>query len=317
MLTWIIRRIAKRYNILDIPNLRSSHANPTPRGGGVAIVVSWYGGITMLYILNWIEPGLFYALLCGGLIAIVSFIDDIIKVRALIRLLIHFIAVIAAFYFLGQLRPLIMPNVHINYHIFIYPLAIIGMVWFVNLFNFMDGLDGFASVEAIIIAIIMFAFSGNLINGLLIASVAGFLFWNWPKAKIFLGDVGSTQLGFILVVLGIYFHNTYKFSIMNWIMLSSPFWFDATYTLIRRIINKEKLSQAHKKHVYQRAVQAGFSHQQVLIALIVINFIIVGMIFLYRKFVILQIPLFVLSLMFYYFIAWKIEKKIPFKSNTN
>ena len=102
------------------------------------------------------------------------------------------------------------------------------MVWFINLFNFMDGVDGFASVEAIIICAVLFVFSWNFSTILLIVCITGFLCWNWPKAKIFMGDVGSTQLGFILVVFGIYFHNTYEFSILNWIMLASPFWFDAT-----------------------------------------------------------------------------------------
>ena len=192
-------------------------------------------------------------------------------------------------------------------------MAIVGMVWFINLYNFMDGVDGIASVEAIIICLMLFVFSWNIINILLIACVTGFLYWNWPKAKIFMGDVGSTQLGFILVVLGIYFHNTFRFSILNWIMLSSPFWFDATYTLFRRWRNKEQLSQAHRKHVYQRVVQAGFSHQKVNFFLILINIFIVFMIMLYREVKVLQIPLFILSLAFFYFITKQVDKRVPFK----
>ncbi|HAF28019.1 MAG TPA: glycosyl transferase [Bacteroidales bacterium] len=313
ILTYVIRIITLKYKIVDIPNDRSSHKLPTPRGGGLAIVISWYMGISILFYFKLIELGLFLALLSGSIIAVVSLIDDIIKVKAIIRLFIHFIAVIIAFHFLGELRPLIMPNLEINYYIFIYPLAIVGMVWFVNLFNFMDGLDGFASTEAIILAIVMFAYSGNIINLLLIASIVGFLYWNWPKAKIFLGDVGSTQLGFILVVLGIYFHNTFKFSILNWIMLSSPFWFDATYTLFRRWRNNEKLSHAHKKHVYQRIVQAGFSHQKVLFSLIIINGIVVVFILLYREFKFLQIPLFAITLILFFFITKLVDQKVPFK----
>lgn len=313
LLTYLIRLIAIKYKIVDIPNERSSHKSPTPRGGGLAIVITWYIGISILFYLKMIEANLFYALMCGSLIAVVSLIDDLIKVRPGIRLFIHFITVIIAFIFLEGLRPLIMPNIDINYYFFIYPLVIIGMVWFINLFNFMDGLDGFASTEAIILALVMFAYSGSIINLLLIASIAGFLFWNWPKAKIFLGDVGSTQLGFILVVLGIYFHNTFKFSILNWIMLSSPFWFDATFTLFRRWRNKEKLSQPHKKHVYQRIMQAGFSHQRVLFSLIIINIIVLLLILVYRKFVILQVPLFVLCLLFFYAITRMVDKRVPFK----
>lgn len=313
LLTFLIRIIAIRFNIYDIPNERSSHIIPTPYGGGLAFVLTWYIGISVLFYLKMIDTNLFYALISGSIIAIVSLIDDLIKVKPIIRLFIHFIIVLIAFIFLEGLRPLIIPGIEIKYYFIIYPLAILGMVWFINLFNFMDGIDGFASVEAIIIALIMFVFSGNIIAALLIACITGFLFWNWPKAKIFLGDVGSTQLGFILVVLGIYFHNTYKFSILNWIMLSSPFWFDATYTLYRRWRNKEKLSQAHRKHAYQRIVQAGFSHQKVIFLFILINICIVGMIMLYREFKVLQIPLFILSLAFFYYITKQVDKRVPFK----
>jgi Fuc2NAc and GlcNAc transferase len=127
-----------------------------------------------------------------------------------------------------------------------------------------------------------------------------------------MGDVGSTQLGFILVVLGIYFHNIYKFSILNWIMLSSPFWFDATLTLYRRWRNGEKLSEAHRKHVYQRIVQSGFSHLKVNMWLLAINSFVLLMILIYREFKILQIPLFFLTIFLYYRITRIVDKRMPF-----
>jgi Fuc2NAc and GlcNAc transferase len=145
--------------------------------------------------------------------------------------------------------------------------------------------------------------------------VGGFLCWNWPKAKIFMGDVGSTQLGFILVVLGIYFHNKLQFSILNWIMLTSPFWFDATLTLIRRMRNKEKLSEAHRKHAYQRIVQAGFSHEKVNFFLILINLFIITLIIFYREVKILQIPIFVFSLLIFYLITKAVDRRVPFEKN--
>jgi Fuc2NAc and GlcNAc transferase len=177
----------------------------------------------------------------------------------------------------------------------------------------MDGVDGFASIEAIIICSVLFIMSWNLINILLIICTLGFLYWNWPKARIFMGDVGSTQLGFILVVLGIYNHNIKEFSILNWIMLSSPFWFDATLTLYRRWRNKEKLSEAHRKHVYQRIVEAGFSHEKVNLFLIFINLITILLIILYRAFKIVQIPVFILSMVFFYIITKQVDRRVPFK----
>jgi len=128
-----------------------------------------------------------------------------------------------------------------------------------------------------------------------------------------MGDVGSTQLGFILVVLGIYFHNTLEFSIMNWIMLASPFWFDATLTLLRRWRNGEKLSEAHCKHAYQRIVKAGFSHERVNLFLILINIVNIIFISIYREIKFLQVPLFIITLAFYYVITRLIDKKVPFR----
>jgi UDP-N-acetylmuramyl pentapeptide phosphotransferase/UDP-N-acetylglucosamine-1-phosphate transferase len=311
-LTWLVKNFALRKKMFDIPNERSLHDIPTPHSGGIAIVLTWYIGITMLYCYGLVEEKLYYALLCGVLLAIVSLIDDLIGLSPLIRLIIHFVTAIAAFYFLGGLRPLILPGIDVNYNFLIYPLAIVGMVWFINLFNFMDGVDGFAALEAIIICSVLFVLTWSMATILLIASITGFLYWNWPKAKIFMGDVGSTQLGFILVVLGIYFHNIFEFSILNWIMLTSPFWFDATLTLLRRWKNGEKLSEAHRKHVYQRIVKAGFSHEKVNLFLFLINLVNILMISAYREMKVLQIPLFISTLVFYYIITRSVDKRVPF-----
>jgi UDP-N-acetylmuramyl pentapeptide phosphotransferase/UDP-N-acetylglucosamine-1-phosphate transferase len=306
-------KYAIRNKMTVLPNERSLHDIPTPKGGGIAITVTWYAGISVLYFTGIIERNLYFALLCGIMLAVVSLIDDIKGLTPIIRLIVHFLTAIFAFYFLNGLRPLIMPALTINYNFIVYPLAIIGMVWFINLFNFMDGVDGFASVEVITISCVLFIMSWNIITVLLIVCVTGFLCWNWPKAKIFMGDVGSTQLGFILVVLGIYFHNNLEFSILNWIMLTSPFWFDATLTLFRRMKNKEKLSEAHRKHAYQRIVQAGFTHEKVNIFLILINLFIIILIIFYREIKILQIPIFVFSLMIFYLITRTVDRKIPFQ----
>jgi len=315
LLTLLVMRFALRRNMVVMPNERSLHDFPVPKGGGIGIVVSWYIGITILFLTGIIERNLYFALLCGVLVAIVSLIDDFRGLRPAIRLSVHFIAAITAFWLLDGLRPLFLPEIKINYNYITYPLAVIGMVWFINLFNFMDGVDGFASVEAIFISCVLFVMSWNLANILVIACVTGFLYWNWPKAKIFMGDIGSTQLGFILVVLGIYYHNILAFSILNWIMLTSPFWFDATLTLLRRWRNGENLSEAHRKHAYQRIVQAGFSHEKVNFCLILVNLVIIVFVTFYRSFKIVQIPLFILTLLLFYLIVRRIDRKVPFASD--
>lgn len=313
VLTYFIMQYAVRNKMTVVPNERSLHDMPTPKGGGIAIVLTWYIGISVLFFSGIIERSLFFALLSGILLAIVSLIDDIKGLKPLIRLIVQFITAVIAFSFLHGLRPLVMPQINFNYDYIVYPIAILGMVWFINLFNFMDGVDGFASLEAIIICSVFFVFTWSLASVLLIACITGFLYWNWPRASIFMGDVGSTQLGFILVVFGIYYHNTFEFSILNWIMLTSPFWFDATLTLFRRWRNGEKLSEAHRKHVYQRMVQAGSSHERVNFYLLFFNLIIIIMIILYREFKVLQIPLFAFSLIFFYLITKQVDRRVPFK----
>lgn len=297
---------------MDIPNERSSHVLPTPRGGGLAIVITWYIGISIMFSFKMIDNRLYYALLSGILLAIVSLIDDVINLKPVFRLLAQVITTITAFIFLKGINPVNISGNEINLWYLGYPITIIGMVWFINLFNFLDGIDAYASIEAIAVAIGLYIFTGNIISVILIASVLGFLIWNWPKAKIFMGDVGSTQLGFILVVLGIYFHNNQQFSIIHWVLLTSPFWFDATFTLFRRWKNKEKLSEAHKKHAYQRIVQAGFSHLKTDMYLIGINVIILLLIFISRKYEFIIIPLFVLIILFMYWLTRQVDKRKSF-----
>lgn len=314
-LTKFLIAFSKKRHLLSYPNERSLHSTPTPRIGGVAFVATWYIGLLLFFYLGLVESELFFALLSGLLLAMVSLIDDLVGIKPVVRLIVHFVVVVGAFWLLGGIRPLISFNYgEIIHYCIIYPLSVVGMVWFINLFNFMDGIDGYASIEAISIALILFIFSCNPLLLLLFAVVLGFLFWNWPKAKIFMGDIGSTQLGFILIVFGIHFHNKLDFSILNWIMLASPFWFDATYTLYRRWRNREKLSQAHKKHAFQRLVQAGYSHLQVDIGLIVINLIILLLILMYREFFSgLQLPIVVLCVFAMYIITRKVDKLVPFK----
>jgi Fuc2NAc and GlcNAc transferase len=313
LLTYLVRFFALRLNVLDVPNERSSHKYPTPRGGGLAIVVCWYIGLIFLYVNNQIDENLFFALLSGIILAVISLIDDIISLKPVFRLAGQFLSAGLAVYFLKGLRFFNISGWIIDSELILIPLIIIAIVWFINLFNFLDGIDGYASVEAISIAIVLFIFTGNFLSLLLIACVSGFLIWNWPKAKIFMGDVGSTQLGFILIIVGIYLNNENKFSFLLWILLSSPFWFDATLTLFRRFRNKEKLSQAHRKHIYQRIVRYGFSHQQTNMALIGLNIFITGVILLIYKFDILTLPLFfsVIGLLFY--INYQVDKRVRFK----
>lgn len=311
-LTWLIKRFYEKRKILDIPNERSSHSKAVPRGGGLAIVLTWYAGITAFYLLNLIDKNLYFAFLCGILLASVSFLDDIRSLSPLIRLVAQSLSVALALLFLGGIQQFwLFENIQIPL-ILLYPSVVLGMIWFINLYNFLDGIDGYASIEAITMAVAFYLFTGQSLTFILMASVLGFLIWNWPKAKIFMGDVGSTQLGFIIVILGIYFHNQNQLSIINWLILTAPFWFDATLTLFRRVRNKEKLSQAHKKHIYQRLVQSGFSHLKVDILLTIFNLIIISLVYMCQIYKILIIPTFFFVISTLYMLAIYTDKRKAF-----
>jgi UDP-N-acetylmuramyl pentapeptide phosphotransferase/UDP-N-acetylglucosamine-1-phosphate transferase len=309
-LTYLIRIIALKKNVIDIPNERSSHTSPTPRGGGLAIVICWFLGLTILFFLDQIEDKLYYALISGVLLAAVSLLDDILSLTPVVRLLVQAITAFAALFFLEGFNLLDTNNILLT--IFLWIVSFAGIIWFINLYNFLDGIDSYASLEAIFITFSLYLFIGNPILLVLIVSILGFLYWNLPKAKIFLGDVGSTQLGFILVVLSIYFHNKAEFNFIYWLMLSSLFWFDATLTLLRRWKNEESLSLPHRKHGYQRIVQAGFSHLKTNIWAISLNLIILFFIWISKYYQISPVYPFICNIALLFIINWRIDKKFPF-----
>ena len=250
-------------SLIATVNERSSHSVPTPHGGGIAISITWFIGLFYLFFTNQIEQNFFYALLCGIVISIVSFFDDIYELSPKSRLIIQAIVAIGGLYFLGGFETLTFGIFDIQNSIFTNIFAFFMIIWFINLYNFLDGINGYAGSEAIFLAFAGFIFfTGNHFLVLAVA-VLGFLYWNWNKAKIFMGDVGSTLLGYNVAIFTIYYANQEPTNFWIWIILFSVYWFDATLTLIRRKLNKERLSQAHKKHAYQRLTQAGWSHYKV------------------------------------------------------
>lgn len=277
--TLIVRKGALKKNIIDIPNERSSHSVATPRGGGLAIAVAWFIAVIWMFVNNQLESSLFYALLAGVLLVLIGVLDDIYNIKPLLRFIIQFISVSIGLYFINGLNKVDLGFITIDSIYILTPIAVIGLIWFINLFNFLDGIDGYASSEAIFISIAFYTLIGDNLLLFLAFSVAGFLVLNWQPAKIFMGDVGSTLLGFLVGLLSIHYSNIYDISILTLLIPSSLFWFDATITLYRRWRNKEKLSQAHKKHFYQRLVQSGFSHQRTVLFGMGINLILFGITF--------------------------------------
>ncbi|MDN5096006.1 MraY family glycosyltransferase [Aliarcobacter butzleri] len=262
-LTYFIKNYMIKKSLVASINERSSHTVPTPHGGGIAIAITWFIGLFYLYFIGQIENNLLYALLFGAVISIVSFFDDIYELSPKLRLIIQAIVAIGGLYFLGGFETLTFGIFDIQNSIFTNIFAFFMIIWFINLYNFLDGINGYAGSEAVFLSIAGFILFGGNHFLVLAVAVLGFLYWNWNKAKIFMGDVGSTLLGYNVAIFTIYYANQEPTNFWIWIILFSVYWFDATLTLIRRKLNKERLSQAHKKHAYQRLTQAGWSHYKV------------------------------------------------------
>jgi len=302
----------KKKAILDLPNERSSHSTPTPRGGGIAIASTWFLAVLVLFVRKNIEPSLFYALLCGIPISIIGLLDDVYTLSPKVRICIQISSAIGAILFLGGISSIHIGFTELYAPVLFSSLAVIGVVWFTNLFNFLDGIDGYISTEVIYIGIAAYIFFGMAPPLILAAITAGFLLWNWQPAKIFMGDVGSTLLGFTIAVFAIYYQNTNEASLIVWLMISSLFWFDATLTLYRRWRNKEKLSKAHKKHAYQRAVLSGLSHQRTVLFAMAVNIPILGLAWLGIVFPALTVPVLAANIAYLYMVVRVVDKKQPF-----
>ncbi|WP_305863597.1 MraY family glycosyltransferase [Aliarcobacter butzleri] len=262
-LTYFIKNYMIKKSLVATVNERSSHTIPTPHGGGIAISITWFIGLIYLYFTAQIEINLFYALLFGFIISIVSFFDDIYELSPKLRLLVQSIVAFAGLYSLGGFETLTFGIFDISNPIITNIFAFFMIIWFINLYNFLDGINGYAGSQAIFLALAGFVLFGDNHFLVLVMAVLGFLYWNWNKAKIFMGDVGSTLLGYNIAIFTIYYANEESTNFWIWIILFGVYWFDATLTLIRRKLNKEKLSQAHKKHGYQRLTQSGWSHYKV------------------------------------------------------
>jgi Fuc2NAc and GlcNAc transferase len=278
--TALMRRIAIARRLLDVPNARSSHSVPTPRGAGVAIVVAATCALLLLALRHRVDLRLLVALLGGGsAIALVGFADDRRPVSPLIRLLVHVAAAVWTVVWLGGMPPLAVSGSIVIGHFTASAFGVIAIVWALNLFNFMDGIDGIAASEALFItwAAAFLGFAGGGGNGALLfalavgASCLGFLCWNWPPARVFMGDVGSAYLGYVLATLAIACARERPLALAVWTILGAVFLLDATLTLLRRLGRGEKIYEAHRSHAYQWLARRYRSHARVTAMVLGVN----------------------------------------------
>ncbi|MNF54017.1 putative undecaprenyl-phosphate N-acetylglucosaminyl 1-phosphate transferase [compost metagenome] len=278
-LTGALRRYALARSLMDIPNGRSSHSVPTPRGGGVAIVLSFLAALPLLASVGALAWPVMWALLgAGAWIAIVGFLDDHGHIAARWRLLAHFIGAGWALGWLGGLPPLVIFGFDLDLGWLGYALAAFYLVWLLNLYNFMDGIDGIASVEAICVCLggallyLLIGEGGAALAPLSLAvAVAGFLFWNFPPARIFMGDAGSGFLGIALGVLSLQAAWVAPQLLWSWLILLGVFIVDATWTLFRRLLRGDKVYEAHRSHAYQYASRKFGKHLPVTLAVAMLN----------------------------------------------
>lgn len=268
LLTGWLRRYALARHMIDVPNARSSHQVATPRGGGGAIVVAATIGLVWLSWSNG-STVLAWSLFGGLIVAGVGFVDDHRHLPPVIRLAGHSVAAVLA---VGSLAGLAngVPWAFV---------AVVFVAWLTNLTNFMDGIDGLAGAQAVTVCAAAAAFCATASPGtalwvepaILAAAAAGFLVWNWPPARVFMGDVGSGYVGFLMGVLALRAAAVSPVLGWCWLILSGAFIVDATVTLLRRAARRDRLFQAHRSHAYQHLALAWGAHRPVTLLVVAIN----------------------------------------------
>lgn len=270
---------ANARQLLDIPNERSSHSTPTPTGGGMAFVVTFICFLLASgFVFNPAVGEVYTLILTGAVLAIVGYIDDHRHIPAEWRLLIHFLVALILLLLLNQMPALSVFGWQWQSGWLLSGMCLVALVWLLNLFNFMDGIDGIAGVEAITslcgAALILWLAGEQRWPVVLLAlscCVLGFLVFNWPPAKIFMGDAGSGFLGFMLGALALITSATGFISLWSWLILLAIFIADSTLTLVRRAKRGEKIHQAHRSHAYQILTRKWGRHMPVTWLVLFVN----------------------------------------------
>ena len=275
-----MRAFALKAGLIDRPSSRSSHSTPTPRGGGLAIVAAFLAALLGLYARGYIDARIAAALIGGGCgIAVVGFVDDRRSVPARVRFLVHLGSAALAVGLIGGVP--MTPLGHFGEgEIWLSRLiAVVAIAWAINLFNFMDGIDGIAGAQAVFMssagAGLNFYLGGDsseTVAMLCVGSASlGFLVWNWPPAKIFMGDVGSGFLGFSLAGLGLAASRRNHAAVAVWLILGGVFLADASVTLARRMARGDRWFEAHRMHAYQHLARRWHGHLPVTLVVNAVN----------------------------------------------
>lgn len=280
VITAIVLQLASRAKLIAVPVDRSSHNSPTPVGGGLAIVGAYLAGLLFLLWTGIVSASELGVLAVSLAVAMVGLIDDRRHVDFRLRLIVQFAAVFVAMVWIGGIPHPATFGIFTGGSAVVWIVLALTLLWMTNLYNFMDGIDGFAGVQTFFVGL---AAAGLLIHGedyglallclFLAAGATGFLVWNWPPARIFMGDVGSGFIGFTLGVVAILSIMHESMSLWSWLLLMGCFIVDATLTLLRRIVAGQRWYEAHCSHAFQKAARKLGSHQRVTVGLLLINVI--------------------------------------------
>ena len=277
--TALYRSIAIRINIIDYPNDRSSHSVPTPSGAGLVFVGLTIGCIYLVISPtngDWAKLSL---LLSFSAIALLGTLDDGFDLPVGFRLLLQILFVVGAMTAVNDMVDLhAFWSYSLIVQVIVFAFVLLGMLWFLNLYNFMDGIDGLAASEAVFIAGssgIFLYLSGDIELSfwmmILVATLAGFLYWNWAPAKVFMGDAGSAFLGFFFASVALLSIARGDLSLCFWLILCGLFIVDATVTILYRAIRGENILRAHRTHAYQHASATLNGHAPVVRWAMLIN----------------------------------------------
>jgi len=314
-------KYAERLKLIDIPNERSSHENPVPRGGGIGIVCALVCGLTLSFYAGILIISVFqlYGYIVSIIIlAFIGFLDDKHTLSETVKIVCQFFLALSIIFIVGRPEYMVIYGIKVSLGIVAVGIYILWIVGFINSYNFMDGINGLAGLQGVITGVFI-AIMGHIIKepsiiimGIVLSSaIIGFLWFNFPNAKIFMGDVGSTVIGFYIAVIAV-MQPILLFPIT---IVMGAFIYDTAITLFIRIIKREKWYKAHRTHFYQRAISCGYTHKHVTLFMCAISIVlgILSIVYLlsgYKTQIVVTLLSFViLSLLSYWVIIKELEAK--------
>ena len=273
------RGIALRLHIVAVPNERTLHVGAIPRGGGIVIAVVWLAFLAVLFAENQIGRGDFLALFGGGAcLALMGIVDDAVDMKTLPKFLAQIVIVVWGLCWVGGTPDIVLGSLHVEFGWPGYAFGIVALLWGVSLYNFMDGIDGMAGSGAVFISVTMGAFlylhgtpQFALLCFLLAAACAGFLWFNWPPAKLFMGDAGSGFLGYVFGILIVATVRDDPALLWVWLITMGYFLTDTTTTLLLRMRYVRPFYGTHRFHAYQSLARRTGNHLAVTAGVLLVQ----------------------------------------------